>query len=57
MPMKIINVKFQDEEIEMIEDLKKNLQKKWGGDCDDEQAIKLILAFCADLWKKQNTLF
>lgn len=51
MPMRIINVKFQDEEIEMVESLKAHIKKLSGVEVNDEQAIKLILAMCADDFK------
>lgn len=45
--MRIINVKFQDEEIQMVESLKWHIKRIAGVVVNDEEAIKLVLAYFA----------
>ena len=45
--MRIINVKFQDEEIQMVESLKWHIKRIAGVVVSDEEAIKLVLAYFA----------
>jgi len=53
--MRIINVKFQDEEIQMVESLKWHIKRISGVVVSDEEAIKLVLAYFAKQYDESQT--
>ena len=52
--MRIINVKFQDEEIQMVESLKWHIKRIAGVVVSDEEAIKLVLAYFSEQYAKSQ---
>jgi hypothetical protein len=57
MPMQILHIPIQDEEILAIEDFKKYIKETTGKTIDSTDAVRLIVRYVSQDFKSQKSLF